>query len=259
MPAVANAIYDAVGVRVDQVPIHPHMVLKALRRQGQGRRAALRPEGLPRGRLRRDAARAHARAGRRRPGDQRLQGEAPLAACARAAGTMMSREEALRQKKLAALTTELEGSALDAAPCRRSASCSPKTLAEAAAILAGEGADEGDRPPGRRRHRPLAEHEAPPPEGADRGQPDGHPRPRGASDVELRGRRCASAPPRSCSTTSTRHPRSASATPPSPRPSPRSPRRRCATWGRSAATSASTPAAPTTTRPRTGAARSTTA
>jgi 4-hydroxybenzoyl-CoA reductase subunit alpha len=30
MPAVANAIYDAVGVRVDQVPIHPEMILKAM-------------------------------------------------------------------------------------------------------------------------------------------------------------------------------------------------------------------------------------
>jgi 4-hydroxybenzoyl-CoA reductase subunit alpha len=30
-PALANAIHDAVGVRVDQVPIHPHMVLGALR------------------------------------------------------------------------------------------------------------------------------------------------------------------------------------------------------------------------------------
>jgi CO/xanthine dehydrogenase Mo-binding subunit len=30
-PALANAIHDAVGVRVDQVPIHPHMVLAALR------------------------------------------------------------------------------------------------------------------------------------------------------------------------------------------------------------------------------------
>jgi 4-hydroxybenzoyl-CoA reductase subunit alpha len=31
MPAIANAIFDAVGVRVDQVPIHPHMVLKAIK------------------------------------------------------------------------------------------------------------------------------------------------------------------------------------------------------------------------------------
>ncbi|MSR73932.1 MAG: aldehyde oxidase [Planctomycetes bacterium] len=40
MPAVANAIFDAVGVRIDQVPIHPWMVFKALdekRRGGEGR------------------------------------------------------------------------------------------------------------------------------------------------------------------------------------------------------------------------------
>jgi len=30
MPAVANALHDALGVRVDQVPIHPDLVLKAL-------------------------------------------------------------------------------------------------------------------------------------------------------------------------------------------------------------------------------------
>jgi len=31
MPACANAIFDAVGARVDQVPIHPHMVLAAMK------------------------------------------------------------------------------------------------------------------------------------------------------------------------------------------------------------------------------------
>ncbi len=36
MPAVANAIYDAVGARVDQVPIHPHMILKALKAGAMG-------------------------------------------------------------------------------------------------------------------------------------------------------------------------------------------------------------------------------
>jgi 4-hydroxybenzoyl-CoA reductase subunit alpha len=30
MPALANAVYDAVGVRVDQVPIQPEMILKAM-------------------------------------------------------------------------------------------------------------------------------------------------------------------------------------------------------------------------------------
>ena len=30
MPAVANSIFDAVGVRVDQVPIAPHMIRQAI-------------------------------------------------------------------------------------------------------------------------------------------------------------------------------------------------------------------------------------
>jgi 4-hydroxybenzoyl-CoA reductase alpha subunit len=36
MPAVANAVYDAVGVRVDEVPITPEKVLKAIRRREKG-------------------------------------------------------------------------------------------------------------------------------------------------------------------------------------------------------------------------------
>jgi 4-hydroxybenzoyl-CoA reductase subunit alpha len=36
MPAVANAIYDAVGVRVDEVPCSPHKVLKALKEKMKG-------------------------------------------------------------------------------------------------------------------------------------------------------------------------------------------------------------------------------
>ncbi len=47
MPAVANAIFDAVGVRVDQVPIHPHMVLKALEAQAQGKSARFGPGSFP--------------------------------------------------------------------------------------------------------------------------------------------------------------------------------------------------------------------
>jgi CO/xanthine dehydrogenase Mo-binding subunit len=36
MPAVANAVYDAVGVRVDEVPISPEKVLKALKKKEKG-------------------------------------------------------------------------------------------------------------------------------------------------------------------------------------------------------------------------------
>ena len=47
MPAVANAIYDAVGVRVDQVPIHPHMVLKALEDKATGKEGRFGPDRYP--------------------------------------------------------------------------------------------------------------------------------------------------------------------------------------------------------------------
>ena len=47
MPAVANAIFDAVGVRVDQVPIHPHMVRKALEAKEKGEEPRFGPAGFP--------------------------------------------------------------------------------------------------------------------------------------------------------------------------------------------------------------------
>jgi 4-hydroxybenzoyl-CoA reductase alpha subunit len=47
MPAVANAIYDAVGVRVDEIPITPDKVLKALRKKSRGEPARVGPESFP--------------------------------------------------------------------------------------------------------------------------------------------------------------------------------------------------------------------
>jgi 4-hydroxybenzoyl-CoA reductase subunit alpha len=44
MPAVANAIYDAVGVRVDEVPDEPAQGVQGAAGQGQGSRAAVRPQ-----------------------------------------------------------------------------------------------------------------------------------------------------------------------------------------------------------------------
>ncbi len=46
-PALANALFDAVGVRVDQVPIHPHMVLQALRAGERGLEPRFGPRGFP--------------------------------------------------------------------------------------------------------------------------------------------------------------------------------------------------------------------
>jgi 4-hydroxybenzoyl-CoA reductase alpha subunit len=46
-PAVANAVYDAVGVRIDEVPITPEKVLKALREKAKGRDARYGPASVP--------------------------------------------------------------------------------------------------------------------------------------------------------------------------------------------------------------------
>ena len=47
MPALANAIFDAVGVRVDQVPIHPDHVLKGLQAKKNGRDPRVGPTKFP--------------------------------------------------------------------------------------------------------------------------------------------------------------------------------------------------------------------
>jgi len=47
MPAVANAVYDAVQVRVDEVPITPEKVLKALRRKAKGEAPRFGPSDFP--------------------------------------------------------------------------------------------------------------------------------------------------------------------------------------------------------------------
>ena len=46
-PAVANAIYDAVGVRIDQVPIGPEDVLRALDLKEKGKEARVGPRSFP--------------------------------------------------------------------------------------------------------------------------------------------------------------------------------------------------------------------
>jgi xanthine dehydrogenase molybdopterin-binding subunit B len=46
-PAVANAVYDAVGVRVDEVPITPEKVLKALKDKARGKEGRYGPTSFP--------------------------------------------------------------------------------------------------------------------------------------------------------------------------------------------------------------------
>ena len=47
IPAIANAVYDAIGIRIDEVPITPDKVLKALKASGQTGVASQRPSITP--------------------------------------------------------------------------------------------------------------------------------------------------------------------------------------------------------------------
>jgi 4-hydroxybenzoyl-CoA reductase subunit alpha len=46
-PAVANAVYNAVGVRIDEVPITPEKVMRALRDKSRGRDGRYGPDNVP--------------------------------------------------------------------------------------------------------------------------------------------------------------------------------------------------------------------
>lgn len=108
MPAVANAIHDAVGVRIDQTPIHPHMVLKALQAKAKGQEARFGPRTFPEI----DFGESLLVPTPEQGGDGRAINdykEKLRGGMRSASGTMMSREEALKQKKVAVLTTGPEG------------------------------------------------------------------------------------------------------------------------------------------------------
>jgi 4-hydroxybenzoyl-CoA reductase subunit alpha len=47
MPALANAVYDAVGVRIDEVPITPEKIVKALQAKAAGRAPRYGPTAFP--------------------------------------------------------------------------------------------------------------------------------------------------------------------------------------------------------------------
>jgi 4-hydroxybenzoyl-CoA reductase alpha subunit len=46
-PAVANAVYNAVGVRIDEVPITPEKVMRALKDKARGRQGRFGPASVP--------------------------------------------------------------------------------------------------------------------------------------------------------------------------------------------------------------------
>ncbi len=47
MPAVANAVYDAIGVRIDEVPITPEKIVRALEAKARGKPARYGPAAFP--------------------------------------------------------------------------------------------------------------------------------------------------------------------------------------------------------------------
>jgi 4-hydroxybenzoyl-CoA reductase alpha subunit len=47
MPALANAVHDAVGVRIDEVPITPDKILRALEKKAKGETPRVGPESFP--------------------------------------------------------------------------------------------------------------------------------------------------------------------------------------------------------------------
>ena len=106
MPAAANALHDALGVRIDQVPIQPHMVRKALDLQARGKEARFGPTAFP-----------AIDFGERLEVPTQEQGgdgtavnefrERLRSGMRGTSGTMTTREEALRLKRRGALTTDL--------------------------------------------------------------------------------------------------------------------------------------------------------
>jgi len=104
MPALANAIFDAVGVRVDQVPIQPDMVLKALHQKKSGREARVGPKKFP------DIdygepliVHTPEQGGDGRAADDPKSKSKGLRS---ASGTMKERDDALKEKSSATLTTD---------------------------------------------------------------------------------------------------------------------------------------------------------
>ena len=47
MPALANAVYDAAGVRIDEIPVTPDKVLRALEKKAKGEAPRVGPESFP--------------------------------------------------------------------------------------------------------------------------------------------------------------------------------------------------------------------
>ena len=101
MPAVVNGIFDAVGVRVDQVPATPELVLKALEAKARGRPARVGPTRFPKV----DYGTPIEVPTPEQGGDGRARHDPKHRGLRSASGTMKEREAALKERRSATLTT----------------------------------------------------------------------------------------------------------------------------------------------------------
>jgi 4-hydroxybenzoyl-CoA reductase subunit alpha len=104
MPALANAIFNAVGVRIDQVPIHPDLVLKGLQAKVKGREPRVGPARFPDI----DYGEPLIVHTPEQGGDGRAANDpkAKRKGVRSASGTMKDRDEALKEHSSATLTTD---------------------------------------------------------------------------------------------------------------------------------------------------------
>ena len=101
MPAVVNGVFDAVGVRVDQVPATPELVLKGLEAKAKGRPARVGPTRFPSV----DYGVPVEVPTPEQGGDGRAKHDPKHRSQRAASGTMKDREEALQERRSASLTT----------------------------------------------------------------------------------------------------------------------------------------------------------
>ena len=101
MPAVVNGIFDAVGVRVDQVPATPELVLKGLEAKAKGRPARVGPTRFPSV----DYGEPVEVPTPEQGGDGRAKHDPKHRSLRAASGTMKDRTEALKERRSASLTT----------------------------------------------------------------------------------------------------------------------------------------------------------
>ena len=101
VPAVANAVFDAVGVRVDQIPVTPELVLKGLEAKARGRAPRVGPTRFPKV----DYGAPVEVPTPDQGGDGRARNDPKHRSLRSASGTMKDREEALKERRSATLTT----------------------------------------------------------------------------------------------------------------------------------------------------------